>query len=52
MKEFFEIEFDSIEEQRNYIIKYRRWQHSDNSKKTIKIFNPNKKEKKVRRNMQ
>ena len=45
MKEFFEMEFDSIEEQRNYIIKYREWQHSDNSKKTIKIFNPNKKEK-------
>ena len=45
MKEFYEMEFASLEEQRIYMDKFREWELSDNSKKTIKTFNPSKKEK-------
>lgn len=45
MKEFYEMEFDTLEEQKNYISKYREWELSENSKKIVKAFNPNKKEK-------
>lgn len=47
MKEFYEMEFDSLEEQKNYIKKYDEWEHSDDSKQTIKKFNPYKKIKSV-----
>lgn len=45
MKEFYEMEFDTFEEQKNYMSKYREWELSENSKKIVKTFNPNKKEK-------
>lgn len=43
MKEFYEMDFESLEEQRDYIEKYSKWEHSDESKKYLKKYDSTKK---------
>jgi hypothetical protein len=45
MKEFYELEFNSLDEVYLYIKKYNEWNHSENSKKYIKLYNEDKKTK-------
>ena len=43
MKEFYELEFNNPEEMHDYMEKFNHWQHSENSKKYLKRYNPQKK---------